>query len=79
MDAISVAGRFGIIASRAATFRNDRKGTKLNYRVMGDAVSFARRAPSAGAMKACLDEADVCEAIRRDYEDKDRDEDWDEE
>ncbi len=74
MDAVAVAGRFGISASRAATFRNDRKGTAVNYKVMSDAVSYARRAPSAGAMKASLDEADVCEAIRMDYEDEDRDE-----
>ncbi len=74
MDAVAVAGRFGISASRSATFRNDRKGTAVNYKVMSDAVSYARRAPSAGAMKASLDEADVCEAIRMDYEDEDRDE-----
>ena len=78
MDAISVAGRFGISASRAATFRNDRKGTKVNYKVMDDAVSFARSAPSAGAMRARFDRGDICEAIRKDYEDDDRDEGWEE-
>ena len=75
MDAVSVAGRFGISASRAATFRNDRKGTAVNYKAMGDAVSFARRAPSAGAMRACLDREDVFEAVRQDFDDEDRDED----
>ena len=75
MDAVSVAGRFGISASRAATFRNDRKGTAVNYKAMGDAVSFARRASSAGATRACLDREDVFEAVRQDFDDEDRDED----
>ena len=44
IDAVRTAGRFGISAGRAVDFENDSQGTRLNYEVMSDAVSCARRA-----------------------------------
>ncbi|MBP3567823.1 MAG: hypothetical protein J6K04_01525 [Lachnospiraceae bacterium] len=42
MDAIEVAGRFGIAADRAVNFECDSKGTQLNYQVLGETVSLMR-------------------------------------
>ncbi|TVP97336.1 MAG: VWA domain-containing protein [Acholeplasmatales bacterium] len=43
MDAIETARQFGIHASRAATYRSDAEGTRLNYRVIGETVSELRK------------------------------------
>ena len=67
IDAIKVAGRFGIHASRAVNFENDSQGTRLNYKVLTETVSMARQAPSAGKMSAMFDEADAFGEIREDY------------
>ena len=65
IDAIEVAGRFGIDADRAVNYECDSAGTALNFRVLSDAVSAVRRAKSkkevAQMMGAC------CEPIREDY------------
>lgn len=70
MDAISVAGRFGISADRAVNYECDREGTALNYRVLSENVSAVRRARSRRereqAMEAC------CMEIRQDYEKRHR-------
>ncbi len=42
IDAISVAGRFGIHADRAVTYEHDAYGTSLNYEAMSDALSSFR-------------------------------------
>ena len=42
IDAVATAGRFGISADRAVNYHSDRKGTKLNYEVLADAVSDMR-------------------------------------
>lgn len=66
MDAIAVAGRFGIRADRAVNYECDSVGTTLNYWVLGDAVTAVRRSKSreeaAMAMEKC------CAPIREDYE-----------
>lgn len=66
IDAIEVAGRFGISADRAVNYECDSRGTALNYRVLSDAVSAVRRSKSkaetAMAMEAC------CRSITADYE-----------
>ena len=67
MDAIKTAGRFGIKASRAVTYENDGAGTELNYRVMSEAVSCARRAASAPAMRKEIDRDELFAPIREDY------------
>ena len=49
MDAISVAGRFGIRADRAVTYECDQEGTLLNYQEISKSVSAMRAsaAPTA--------------------------------
>ena len=42
IDAVETAARFGIDRSRAANFRNDPRGTHLNYSVVSRAVSSVR-------------------------------------
>ena len=44
MDAISVAGRFGIDADRAFNYECDQRGTELNFQLYGGAVSAFRKA-----------------------------------
>ena len=67
MDAVQVAGRFGIKANRAVRYEHDEVGTRLNYEVMSKAVSFARCAPSAADMECALDEEELLAPIREDY------------
>ena len=67
MDAISVAGRFGVRASRAVRYENDEMGTKLNYEVMSKAVSCARRSASATEMAEAFDGGELLEPIREDF------------
>lgn len=65
IDAIEVAGRFGISADRAINYECDSQGTALNYRVLSETVSAVRRSRSRGetarAVEAC------CAPIREDY------------
>lgn len=65
MDAVSVAGKFGINADRAINYECDSEGTALNYQVLSATVSAVRRSKSlreaAMQMDAC------CEPIREDY------------
>ena len=44
MDAIAVAGRFGIGEDRAVTYEADCEGTELNYRVVSETVGKMRSA-----------------------------------
>lgn len=66
IDAIEVAGRFGIGADRAVNYECDKAGTALNYEVLSKTVSAVRRSKSreemSGMMYAC------CAPIREDYE-----------
>ena len=65
MDAIEVAGRFGISANRAVNYECDREGTALNFRVLAETVSAVRKSGSREEtdmmMEAC------CAPIREDY------------
>lgn len=65
IDAIAVAGRFGIGADRALNYECDGAGTSLNFKVLSDTVSAVRRSKS----RAEMDEAvfACCEPIREDY------------
>jgi len=67
IDAVQVAGRFGIKENRAVRYEHDEVGTRLNYEVMSKAVSFARCAPSAVDMECALDEEELLAPIREDY------------
>lgn len=66
IDAVNVAGSFGVDADRALNYVCDEVGTALNYQVLSDAVSAVRRsknkAEASAMMNAC------CAPIREDYE-----------
>ena len=42
IDAVAAAGRIGISAKRAVRYKSDRRGTALNYKVVGEAMSSMR-------------------------------------
>ena len=72
IDAIEVAGRFGIAANRAINYESDRQGTQLNYEVLSRTVSEFRACE-------CDDEADMdemfeacCATIMEDYKKRHR-------
>ena len=67
IDAVSVAGRFGINANRAVRYEHDREGTRLNYSVLAETVSCVRAAGSAEAMSAALDNEEMLAPIRNDF------------
>ena len=58
IDAVATAGRFGISADRAVNYHSDRKGVKLNYVVLSDAVSEMRwsDAPIDAGWKKLIEE-----------------------
>lgn len=65
IDAIEVAGRFGIGADRAINYECDSKGTALNYQVLSDTVSAVRRSKSRAEMDKAV--FACCAPIREDY------------
>ena len=67
IDAVSVAGRFGVDRSRAVRYECDSAGTALNYEVMNKMVGCARKAQSAAAMEAAFDSDEMLSEIREDY------------
>ena len=67
MDAVQVAGKFGIDANRAVRYECDEAGTWLNYQVMSDIVSCARMSASAASMAAAMDDGKLLAPIREDY------------
>lgn len=67
IDAVSEAGRYGIKASRAATYTCDSEGTALNFEVLGKAVGKMRQASSAKAMRCMMDAEDCFAEIREDH------------
>lgn len=66
IDAVDEAARFGISASRAATYEADCEGTILNYSVVSDTVSKMRRCDTA-EMDAIFEHEDALGAIRANY------------
>lgn len=65
IDAIEVAGRFGIGATRAVNFECDSEGTSLNYRVLSETVSAVRRSKSREETTMIMD--GCCAPIRADF------------
>ena len=65
IDAIEVAGRFGIDADRAINYECDKEGTALNYRVLSETVSAVRRSKSRVEMEEAV--FACCAPIREDY------------
>lgn len=66
IDAVEVAGRFGLERNRAQSFHNDSKGIALNYEVFSDVLSLLcmRDAGEDGAVL----EDDWGARIQADYE-----------
>ncbi len=57
IDAVETAGRMGIAADRAVTYRSDSEGTALNYEAVCAAVSTVRAArPLSADWKASIEE-----------------------
>ena len=71
IDAIEVAGRFGIGADRAINYECDSKGTALNYQVLSETVSAVRRSKSRAEMDKAV--FACCAPIREDYKKRHKD------
>lgn len=68
IDAIEVAGRFGINANRAVNYECDGAGTELNYQVLNATVTKMRSCESAREMSLMLDKEDCLAPIRNDHQ-----------
>jgi uncharacterized protein YegL len=66
IDAIEVAGRFGIGADRAINYECDCEGTALNYQVLSETVSAVRKSRSRAEMDKAV--FACCAPIREDYQ-----------
>jgi len=66
IDAISVAGRFGIAPSRAVNYECDSEGTQLNYQTISETVSRVRACRSREMVAEVLND-DWKAEIEKDY------------
>ncbi len=56
IDAVETAGRYGIDPDRAVNYHADREGTRLNYRVVAEAISSVRASnPLSADWKSAID------------------------
>ena len=69
IDAIEVAGRFGIDADRAVNYECDSEGTAVNYRALSKAVSRVREAECCASVALGVDWK---EEIETDYKKRHR-------
>ncbi len=67
MDAVSVAGRFGVQADRSVSYECDSEGTQLNYEVLSKAVSRVRACHAPSAARAFDQGEDWAAEIKEDY------------
>lgn len=67
IDAIEVAGRFGIAANHAINYEADEAGTQLNYKVLGNAISAFRACKSSKAEDVDVMLEACCAPIHEDY------------
>ncbi len=67
IDAVQVAGRFGVSANRAVTYECDHAGTALNFKVMNKLVGCARACKSAAHMHEAFDSDEMLAPIQEDY------------
>ena len=67
IDAIDVAGRFGVDSHHAVRYECDSEGTQLNYEVMSRMVSCARACTTAAEMEEMFDCDDMLAPIRENY------------
>ncbi len=65
IDAIEVAGRFGINPDRAVNFNCDGEGTALNFKVLSETVSAVRSSGSKSEIERAL--TDCFAPIKEDY------------
>lgn len=72
IDAVKVAGRFGVAANRAVTYECDSEGTQLNFDVMSKMVSCARASETAVLMEAAFDEDEMLAPIQADFKKRHR-------
>ena len=64
IDAITVAGQFGIGADRAVNYKSDSRGTQHNFAVLAQAISGIRNSKSRAECDMVF--ADCCMAIKED-------------
>ena len=67
IDAVEVAGRFGVSKNRAVRYECDSAGTKLNFKIMSKMVSCARACSSAKEMECMMDSDEMLAPIKEDY------------
>ena len=67
IDAVSVAGRFGVDKHHAVTYECDSEGTALNFKVMNKMVSRARSAKNVMAMNEAFCSEEMLDEVREDY------------
>ena len=65
IDAVSVAGRFGISADRAIDYECDQAGTLLNYEMISETVSAVRKCRSKAEIDRAF--AECAAPVREDY------------
>lgn len=65
IDAVSVAGRFGISADRAIDYECDQTGTLLNYEMISETVSAVRKCRSKAEIDRAF--AECAAPVRADY------------
>lgn len=70
IDAIEVAGRFGINADRAINYECDEEGIELQYDVLSKTVSAVRKSKNKREMEALVNAC--CMPLREDYEKRHR-------
>ena len=67
IDAVEVAGRFGVAKNRAVRYECDETGTALNFEVMSKMVSCARASVSVEEMEDAFDSDEMLAPIQEDY------------
>ncbi len=71
IDAIEVAGRFGIAPQRAVNYECDSVGTQVNFSAITKAISNVRKC-DVMEMECCLDAGEWKEEIEKDYKKRHR-------
>ena len=67
IDAVAVAGRFGVSANRAVRYECDSVGTQLNFDVMSKMVSCARKCATADLMEEAFNDDAMLAPIQADF------------
>ena len=67
IDAVEVAGRFGVAKNRAVRYECDGAGTQINFDVMSKMVSCARKSATVEMMEEALDDEELMAPIEEHY------------